>query len=444
MDRDIHSHLADWAKSPSRKSLLLRGARQVGKTYSVRVLGRQFERCLEVNFDAEESVRGFFEGDLEPAGICEKLSAFYDTAIVPGQTLLFLDEVQACPNAVRSLRYFHERMPELHVVAAGSLLGFVLQQLPSFGVGRISSLYMYPMSFLEFIRAVAGGGLADMLGKADGQSAIEPAFHTRLLELFRTYCLVGGMPEVVEHYRAHHDLRQCQVLLDELLTTLRDDFAKYRNRVPQSRMAETLLSVAHQTGGKFVFTRASGGESSSQYRHALELLCRAGLVHKIYHTSARGIPLGAEVKENRFKAILLDVGLLQRMLGLELSEAIVMDARGLVNRGDLAETFVGLQLLCGTEPHTRAQLYYWHREARSSNAEVDYVVQKASAIIPIEVKSGKRGAMQSMHRFLAEHNSPGGIRLSQENAGRVGDVRILPVYLAGHIGRPGFLPSLRR
>lgn len=435
MKRIINQYLTDWITAPSRKSLLLRGARQVGKTYSVRALAGQFKHFLEINFDAEVSVRSFFEGDIDPSAICEKLAAYYATPIIPGETLLFLDEIQACPNAIRSLRYFHEKFPHLHVIGAGSLLEFALQELPSFGVGRISSLYMYPLSFLEFVDAIGGFSLAGILGKFDGTCQIDIPFHTRFLELFRMYCLIGGMPQVVENYCANHDLRLCQIIQDELLSTLQDDFAKYRSRIPHIRMVETFRSVANQTGGKFMYSRASNGEPVFQYKLALELLCMAGLVHRVYHTSAHGIPLGAGIKENRFKTIVLDVGLLQRLLGLDLSETLVLDMPSLVNRGGLAETFVGLELLSACEPHIQGQLYYWHREAKSSNAEVDYVLQKGDKILPVEVKSGNRGSMQSMRRFLEEHRSERGIRLSQENTGTIGNVTIAPVYAAGQISR---------
>lgn len=437
MKRTVDADLMQWKMSTGRKVLLVRGARQVGKTFCVRSLGGTFSSFLEVNFDLEKPVQRFFQGSLHPATICQKLAAYFDADITPGKTLLFLDEIQACPEALASLRYFHEKMPALHVVAAGSLLEFALSEMPSFGVGRISSLYMYPLSFVEFAEAVGGSGLAETCATADHEHPVDPVFHDKLLEMFRTYLMVGGMPSIVEAYRTSHDLRRCRKELADLISTLQDDFAKYRARVPAVRLQETLRSVAHQTGGKFMYSRVDTDGSRHSAKRALELLTLAGLVHRVYHSSARGIPLGAQIDEGRFKAILLDTGLLLNMLGLDISAIMTDDIESIVNKGSLAEAFVGLQLLATSASDQPPQLFYWHRETPTGNAEVDYVVQRGSRIVPVEVKSGRRGAMQSMHVFLQERNLKKGIRVSQENFGRYGEITIVPLYAAGRVLDPG-------
>ena len=234
--------------------LLVRGARQVGKTYCVRGLGAEFEHFLEVNFEQERPVSRFFESSLDPVEICGKLEAYFDVAIVPGQTLLFFDEIQACPEALRSLRFFYEKMPDLHVAAAGSLLEFALAEIPSFGVGRISHHFLYPMTFSEFLDECGGSALNGMIRKASAGSPLDEALHEKLLETLRAFLLIGGMPAAVEAYRTGRGLRYCQSVIDELLTSLRDDFAKYSRSAMQPRLEEVLLSVAGQAGGKFNYS----------------------------------------------------------------------------------------------------------------------------------------------------------------------------------------------
>ena len=433
MERTIDKYLSEWKNSPSRLVLLLRGARQVGKTYSIRALGATFPRFLEINFEAQAQARFFFEGDLNIAEICEKLAAYTRVPIVQGETLIFFDEVQACPNCLRALRFFHENMPGLHVVAAGSLLEFALAEIPSFGVGRIESLFMYPLSLMEFLRAEGSALLVEYIGKNNGSKPIDLPFHTRLLERLRTYMLIGGMPAVVDAYCRQHDLLACQDMINNLLTSLVDDFAKYEKHVAPRVLRNTFRYVSRQAGGKFMYAAVGEDISSREIKSALDALERAGLIYRIYHTAARGIPLGAQTNDRRFKIIPFDVGLHQRMLGLNVSDHLVMSHESLVNRGSIAEVFAGLEMIACGPAHRPAELYYWHREQRDSNAEVDYVVQRAGHIIPVEVKSGTHGRMQSMHIFLAERSLPLGVRLSQENISRLDTIMSLPLYMAGMV-----------
>jgi hypothetical protein len=433
MERSIIVKLREWREAENRKTLLVRGARQVGKTFSIRQLGESFNCFIEVNFDFDERVRQFFETTHDPVVLCEKLSAFYSKPCIPGKTLLFFDEIQSCPKAIQSLRYFHERMPDLHVIAAGSLLEFALEQLPSFGVGRISSLYMYPMTYKEFVAAVEGEGFTSLLKIPEAGGVIDPVFHDKFLDLFRTYCIVGGMPAVVKLYKEKRDLAGCRSLLDELLVTFRDDFAKYKTRVSQLKLFETLKSVALQAGRKFKFAHIDDTGPQTAYKQALDLLEMAGLVHKIHHTSGNGIPLGAEINAKKFKVIIFDLGLHQRLLGLELNELLTDPLVTFINKGSIAEIFTGLELCASAASTSASQLYYWHREARSSNAEVDYLIQKGADIIPVEVKSGKRGSMQSMSVFMSDHKSRYGFRLSLENCASYKDIKVFPLYLAGNV-----------
>jgi uncharacterized protein len=434
MKRTIDKTLLEWKQKPNRLVLLLRGARQVGKTYSVRVLGSTFPRFLDINFEAQKEVRIFFEGDLDVRKICEKLAAYTGVPIIPGETLIFFDEVQACPNCLRALRFFHENIPDLHVIAAGSLLEFALAEIPSYGVGRIESCFMYPLSFLEFLRAEGSNALAAYVEKNNGSEPLDAPFHGKLLEFLRTYLLIGGMPAVVDSYCTFHDLIECQKILDTLMTSIMDDFAKYKKRIDPHLLRSTLHSVSRQVGGKFKYAAVGEGLSARETKLALDLLERAGLIYRIYHTSARGIPLGAQVNGRKFKIIPVDSGLHQRMLGLDMSEHLIKSHDVMVNRGNNAEVFTGLEIIACGPCYRRPEIYYWHREQRESNAEVDYVLQCGERIVPIEVKSGERGRMQSIRIFLTERGIPLGIRLSQENVSRYENILSLPVYMAGMIG----------
>ncbi|MBN1307531.1 MAG: ATP-binding protein [Chitinispirillaceae bacterium] len=431
MKRLCETFLDEWKHDTGRQVLLIRGARQVGKTFAVRSHASSYEHFIEVNFEQSRQVRSFFSGDLDITTICRNLAAFYKKPVIDGKTLLFFDEIQACPDALQSLRFFYEERPGLHLIAAGSLLEFALQNITSFGVGRIRSLYLYPLSFREFLMALEEDELWDLIVEAAHSARpVDAVFHDRLLDYLRVFQLIGGMPAVVDRYRATNDLAVCQNMLDDLLRTLRDDFAKYAARLPVAKLSDVFYSVAYQAGGKFMYARAAQDTSIVSYKTALELLVQAGLVYKIHHTSARGIPLGAQIDERKFKAILLDTGIHQRLLGLELGEYLSQNRTAMINDGHLAEAFAGIAMIAGMSPRTSASLYYWHREAKASNAEIDYVISRGSSIIPVEVKSQSRGSMKSMHLFLAEGRARGGIRLSHENFSACGEIIVIPLYAA--------------
>jgi len=415
MYRTIQTHLQHWKNSPNRLSLLLRGARQVGKTHSIRELGRSFQHLIEVNFEEQPTVKTFFERDLDPARICEALSAFYRTPIRPGETLLFFDEVQACPAALQSMRFFHEKMPALHVVAAGSLLEFALSDIPTLGVGRITSLYLYPLSFVEFIDALGEEKLIELINNADEQQPLHPVFHEKLISLIRIFQIIGGLPAAVKHYVDTHDLNGCADLIDALIVMYQDDFAKYKKRAPVLRLRHAFQSIAYQAGNKFKYVHVDSDSGSREIKQAVDLIIQAGLAYKVFSSNAQGVPLGAQINEKRFKILPFDLGIYQRLLGLDPGDAIAENNSDFINKGASSEIYVGTELIKSTRPTRRPDIYYWHRETKGSNAEVDYVIQRKQAVIPIEVKAGTRGSMQSLWRFLATHAaSPYGIRLSME------------------------------
>ena len=270
--RLIDDYLKEWALRPARKPLLLRGARQVGKSTAVRQLGKQFENFVEINLEKQPSFIQFFQGDLDVKRIVPQLSAMVGKPIVAGQTLLFIDEIQASAEAIMALRFFKEDMPDLHVIAAGSLLEFALETLPTFGVGRIHSMFVYPMTFDEFLTACGEQLLLETRNNATAKTPLALPLYERLVGLFRSYMLVGGMPEVVAKWVETRDYLACQEVQDDIVLTYQDDFPKYRKRVDPTLLRLTLQSVALQIGNKFVYSQVGGGYSTNEVKKALDML----------------------------------------------------------------------------------------------------------------------------------------------------------------------------
>jgi predicted AAA+ superfamily ATPase len=426
--RAIDLHLKTWKNDLDHKPLLLRGARQVGKSSAVRHLGETFDFFLEVNFERNPEIKQLFSAALNPKEICGKLSAIYNLPIQPGKTLVFFDEIQACLPAIASLRFFYEEYPELHLVAAGSLLEFALQEIPSFGVGRIRSLFMYPFSFNEFLQAQGLDGLvAEKRHATIDRPLLEP-LHKKLIDYLRTFLLVGGMPESVKTWIEKSDYLACRYVQNDILETYIDDFAKYKKRISPMLLQQTLRSVALQSGCKFVYSQVTTEVESAKIKEGLELLSMAGIIMPVTHSASNGVPLGAEVNVKFRKYLFMDTGLLQRLLNLEMDNVLLSTDTNLVNKGTLAEVFVGLELLKYESCYERQELYYWLRLDKGAQAEVDYVISKRDTIIPIEVKAGTKGSMQSLYRFMELKKSRLGIRTSLENFGRIGKIEIYPLY----------------
>jgi len=438
LPRNIDKDLLAWRREKEGKPLLIRGARQVGKSTAVRELAKQFEHFLEVNFEEQKQVHRIFEGDLNPVELCENLSVLYNVPVIPGHTLLFFDEIQACIPAISSLRFFYEKYPELHVVAAGSLLEFALAEIPSFGVGRIRSMFVYPLSFEEYLAAMGEQLLLDAKRKATVEKPLAEPIHEKLLIHVKRFLVIGGMPEVIAGYVRNKNLIQCRQVLDDLVTSLKTDFGKYRKHVPFLRISETFDSVVRQSGGKFVYAKAATASNHKQIKEALDLLIMAGLVIPVTHTAANGLPLGAETNVKNRKMLLLDTGIFQRLLSLNVADILMEDDFDVVNKGAIAEQFTGLELLKSFSCYRQENLYFWHRESKSSNAEVDYIIQKGQQVVPIEVKSGKKGSMQSLRLFMQEKKSEMGIRISFEKYSKYDNIQVFPLYAIADLTRsPG-------
>ncbi len=435
LNRTISSALNQWKMDPRRKILLIRGARQVGKTFSIRKLGRDFDHLLEINLEDSKEVHSLFDGDMDVQKIIQTIAVQFNVPVIAGKTLVFFDEIQACPNTIRSLRYFYEKIPDLHVVAAGSLLEFALEEIPSFGVGRIQTLFMYPLTFHEFLSAIHPT-LIPFIEKANAQNPLEQTLHRLASDYYKTYQVIGGMPEVVSEYIQSGDFLRCTRLLDNLIQSFQTDFSKYKKRAPVQTLRNIFCSIATQAGGKFIYKHASPELDSKTVKSALELIIQAGLAYKISHTSASGLPLGGQINPRKFKVLPLDSGVYQRLLGLNLKDYLLADDIQLMNKGSLAEVSAGIQFMHLQSSILQPQLYYWHREAKSSNAEIDYLIQQGSTIIPIEVKAGTKGQMQSMFLFLKEKNLKFGIRLSMENFSQFGSIVTVPLYAIKSLMEP--------
>ena len=430
--RNIDKVLLSWKDDPNRRPLLIRGARQVGKSSTIEQLSSNFEHFVAVNFEKNKKLQTLFEGDIDVKDICLKLSVYFKKSIVPGKTLLFFDEIQNCHNAIISLRYFYEDYPELHIIAAGSLLEFALEELPTFGVGRIDSLFMYPFSFQEFMLACGEESLWNEVCKSSPEKPLFSVFHEKCLTILKKYLIIGGMPAAVSDFVKNNDILKVQKILDILILSFQNDFAKYKKKQPALLLREVFASVVKQSGGKFTYSKAA---ETSQYniKQAINMLIMAGLIIPVFSSSANGVPLGAEVNRKKCKMLLFDTGIFQRLLDLPFSDFLFSDDFEVINKGDIAEQFVGLELIRSSSPYMPESLYFWTREKEKSQAEVDYLIQQNGKIIPIEVKSGKSGKMQSLYLFLKEKKVEYGIRTSLENFAKYDSIRVYPLYAIGNI-----------
>jgi predicted AAA+ superfamily ATPase len=451
IERYIDALLLEWKNSSSLKPLLLRGARQVGKSWAVKHLGESFTYYLEVNFEKRPDIKNVFERVHEVHDLANNLSLLYNVPVVAGQTLLFLDEVQDCPAAIKSLWAFKEDFPELHVVAAGSLLEFALQDLPSFGVGRIRSLFVYPFSFDEFLVAEGKSSWLEAKQQADNVKPLLMPLHNDIVQHYRTFLMVGGMPASVAAWVTTHDYRNCQTELDDIQLTYYDDFKKYAKKVDTTLLRNTLQSVILQIENKFTYSKVDGSYRAEEVKKALKLLSDAGIVKRVSHTAANGLPLGAEVNEKFRKYIYLDSALLLRILDMDLGGArqltdliVAGTAEDLVNKGGLAEMVLGWELIKYNKPRSQHDLYYWENTADGTRSEVDYIIARDMKVLPIECKSGTSGKMKSLHLFMHNKHLTDAIRCSLENFAllescdkkaddTVRRIQILPLYAISNL-----------
>jgi predicted AAA+ superfamily ATPase len=396
--------LDEWMKESNRKPMVLRGARQVGKTWLVRDLARRHGRKLvELNFERYPRLARHFEVN-DPKLAISNLEAELNLDIPIDGSLLFLDEIQAAPEILAFLRWFQEELPGLPVVAAGSLLEFALEAHNfSMPVGRISYYHLEPMSFNEFLLANGEDKLYNRLIEYQLDNPFNQNLHEKCSALCKQYCLIGGMPAVVNEWITHRDLSKCFKLQQDLLATYHDDFHKYRGRIKPSVLSRILESTSDQTGSKFVFSRVDPSLRAVQLKQALQLLCKARVCHLVLHTAGHGLPLGAEVNERFFKVILLDTGIDAAQLGLSATGIQNTDHLLTADKGAVSEHLVGQMIRAFQAPLQEPRLYYWQRTG-GRQGEIDYLFQYGTIPVPVEVKAGAAGSMKSLHQFMAERN----------------------------------------
>ena len=436
IERTIDGYLREWKSQGRRKPLLVRGVRQCGKTSAIRNLARSFETYIELNLEKQAELRSIFEGDIDCKKIIARLELEYSAKIQEGKALLFIDEIQECPRAISALRYFYEEMPALHVVAAGSLLEFVLNgrkrgESFDFPVGRVRSLYMYPFSFREFLMAKGEALLCRYLDTLEiGKQ--ENMAHGKLTSLYKQFLIVGGMPEAVREYIESGSLFACQQVHRDILLNFKDDFAKYSADVPTDIIGRVFDYALHNVCCQTKSSSAVKGISSYYFDECVSLLSRAGLVIPVKASSCDCIPLGVGGKEVNKKLLFFDSGVYLTENKLDASGMLAAQAFDEMNKGAVVEMQTGLEIQKNASAYGETALYYWYQSG--ANAEVDYVYQKGAHIIPLEVKASGKGSMQSMRSYLKKFpDVPYGIRISMEDFGNYEAIRVYPVYAVSRI-----------
>lgn len=442
MNRFQTLFLRQWLQSPHRKPLVLRGPRQSGKTWLIRNLATdQSLTLLEFNFERQPEMADLFDSN-DPKTILKNIESERGTPINPQSSLLFLDEIQACPQLLAKLRWFKEDMPECAVIATGSLLEFTLQDHDfSMPVGRIHYAHLEPLSYFEFLEALGQSSLLQTIQSASPSLKINERLHQKSLELLREYLIIGGMPEVVQIWSESKDLNVCQEAQSDLLATYHDDFNKY-GKAPRGLIQKVFRSIAEQLGGKFIASRVEEGVNSTKIRSILHLLSQAKVSSMVYMTAATGLPLGANCNEKFFKSLFVDVGLVSSQLGLGRMPRDTLHDMTFANKGALAEQLVGQLLRAAQSKHKNPELYYWERTG-GRQGEVHFMIQIDNQIIPIEVKAGASGSMKSLHQFMYDKQLTFAVRFD-DNPPSLQDISIkttqghpvsyrllnLPIYMA--------------
>lgn len=422
-----------------RKPLVIRGARQVGKSYLVRDFAAQHGLALlELNFEKSPEQRKLFTPS-ETRTLLSVLATHFRQPLGAG-ALLFLDEIQSAPEVFSRLRYIHEDAPHVAVVAAGSLLEFALAEMEhSVPVGRVEYLHLGPMQFEEFLVARGDNLWLELLrgwtpGDIESQRRLQ-AFHEPLLESARDFGIVGGMPEAVAHYVERRDFLAVERTHRSILDSFREDFAKYRRRVPLERLQHLFHQIPAELGRKWVHARVEPSARAEVVSAALGALCAARIAHRVHHSAGNGVPLAAERKDRSFKVLFLDVGLASSELGLGVEHRLRSEALFQVNEGALAEQWIGQHLLDLRAIYAAPEVHYWAREKTGAEAEVDYLWAHGPRVVPVEVKSGKSGRLKSLRVFLEEKRSRLGVRFSTQPPSLEGSLLHLPIYMVGELPR---------
>lgn len=427
MQRDFRRALLAWKDNPLRVPLVVRGARQVGKTYGIQEFGKEkYEDLMTINFEASPEFQKCFEV-MDPRSIISQIELISRKKMTPGKTLLFLDEIQQCPKAIQALRYFKENLPELHLIAAGSLLEFTLNEA-SFPVGRVQFARMFPLSFGEYLDA---GGDQALREKLDTYTCSNPppiAVHEHLLKKVQEYFVVGGMPAAVNTILKTNSLLEVKYAQKSLLDAFESDFGKYAKKSQHRHLKKIFQEAPRLLGTHVKYSRIDPElpNPAREIKQAIELLKLAGLAHPIRATSAGSVPLLSGLKETIFKLIFLDIGLVEQIMNIDPQNPGLMT-------GPLAEQFVGQEILAAADPFLDEQMFFWNRA--NGEAEVDYLIAHKGGIYPAEVKAGKSGKLKSLHIFIKEKKAPFGIKISTESLQFERGILSVPFYLVSQLRR---------
>jgi predicted AAA+ superfamily ATPase len=457
MKRQDERQLSTWLSAPRRKPLVLRGARQVGKSTLVRQFAEHQGLILnEVNLERHLRLEKVF-ASLDMALIRAEIEALVGRSITAPKSLLFLDEIQATPSALQALRYLYEDLPAVPVIAAGSLLEFALAAHGfSMPVGRIDYHHLGPMSFREFLEAIEPA-LCRYLDEVAPDVKLPESAHLKLLQRQRQYLFVGGMPEAVLALTETGSLEEAAAVHRRIVSTYEDDFAKYARQRELALFQHVFRQLPRQVGQKVKYVNFSREERARDVKAAIEHLVKARVCSRVCASTCSGVPLHADVDEAICKLLFLDIGLMNHMCGVDWLALSRMDDTHLVNEGAVAEQFIGQHLAYASAGAETPQVAYWLREGRAANAEVDYVVSRGPELFPVEVKAGSAGALRSLHQFVAQKKTRVAIRFDQNPPGRQHvehllstanndthvryDLISLPLYAVGELGR--LLDALR-
>lgn len=423
MKRNAIDELIKWKNDEERKPMVLRGARQVGKTWLMKEFGQNYyESYVYFNFDEEDGLKSIFEANKNPQRIVELLSMIADEKILPETTLIIFDEIQECPAALNALKYFKEKANDYHVIAAGSLLGTLLAQPKSYPVGMVNLLDITPLTFDEFLDAT-DEPLYTYYQSITKEQQIEELFHNRLMEVYNNYLIIGGMPECVVSWIKHKDPARVAQIQKELVQIYENDFSKHNGKVNSGRILMVFRSIVTQlakSNEKFMYGAVREGGRARDFEEAIEWLVSAGMLNRVYNVSKLEHPLSAFEKLDQFKLFVFDTGLLKYMAGIDNSAILLK--KDYQFKGPLTENFV-LQQLCGqyeVAPH-----YYSER-----NGEIDFVIQYGMSIIPVEAKGGEDKSAPTFKKYVSEHQPEYAVRFSKRGYRKDGYITNMPLYLA--------------
>ena len=425
MQRDIYTNLKEWKESPGRKPLIIRGARQVGKTYILKEFGeKEYEKVFYLNFEENPDLDELFSRSLEPGRIIELLSVYFKSSIQPGKHLIIFDEIQASNNALNALKYFNEKANNYHLISAGSLLGIKLSKPRSFPVGKVNLMNLYPLSFPEFLDALDRTELRELIENWPDMKTVPKIFHNELIDILRLYYIIGGMPEVIRKYIDSKDLFEARVVQKEIIDTYVLDFAKHAPTSDIPKLSVIWDNIPVQLGKenkKFIFSAINKSARAREYENAIQWLEDAGLILRVNQVRSAKIPLKGYMDPAVFKIYYLDVGLLTAMAGI--SPSIIIEGERLFDeyKGAFVENYVIQQL----QSCLSVRAYYWKSEGI---AEVDFLVEYRNKVLPIEVKSGINPRSKSMKVYMEKYKPETFYRSSLLNLKKDGRIINLPLY----------------